>query len=286
MGRKWLLLSFACATVAAAATVAGAASARPTADADRNYREVRRSGRITAELTYAQRTEPFYGFVGQRLVVTRAGARALDVRLTPERSRWPVRAGRALSLVDLDGAEPEVLVSVFTGGANCCFALYVYRHAGGRYRGSFFNSGNAGLTVADLDRDGRREIRSADGRFHYLFSSGAESFYPIRIYRFRSGRLVTVTREFRYHVRQAEIRSWRVAGDLDRQGLNPHTALAAWAANKYLLGEGAEVWPTLQELVDDGDIEAEVEAGGGPYLAALRRKLREFGYLALPQATG
>ena len=78
------------------------------------------------------------------------------MRLTPESSRWPAPRGGALSLRDLDGGEPEVLVGIFTGGANCCYGLYVFRHADGRYRGSFFNAGKGGLVVANLDRRGRR----------------------------------------------------------------------------------------------------------------------------------
>lgn len=265
------------------AAFSSATAARAVETADREYREVRRSGLLAAEFTYVKRTSPSYGFLDQRLVVQRAGRRALDVRLTPENARWPLRPGRSLALRDLDGGEPEVVVSVYTGGANCCFAMYVFRYAGARYRGSFFGSGNGGLRVADLDRDGRSEIRSADGRFHYLFSSGADSLHPIRIFRFQQGRLVAVTRRFPYHVRQAEKRAWTIARTLAREGRNPHTALAAWAANKYLLGEGSEVWPRLQRLINENVIQSEVEANGAPFLTALRRKLREFGYLRLPQ---
>jgi hypothetical protein len=126
-------------------------------------------------------------------------------------------------------------------------------------------------------------VRSADGRFHYLFSSGADSFYPIRIYRFKAGRLVTVTRSFPYQIRQAEFRSWRLARQVWRSDRNPHTVLAPWAANKYLLGEGPDVWPTIKRLIDRGRIDSHVEGSGPPYRRALRKALRELGYLALPQ---
>jgi hypothetical protein len=246
----------------------------------RTYTETRRAGSIEAVFSY--RSKSPFGYEGQRLLVRRAGRTSLDVQLPPDRS-WPDRPGRSLALVDLDGGEPEVLVSLFTGGANCCFAWRVYRFTGGRYRGSLFNSGHAGLRLANLDRRGTPEIRSADGRFHYLFSSGADSFYPLRIYRFKAGHLMTVTRQFPYHLRQAEIRSWRLAARSWNSDRNPHTVLAAWAANKYLLGEGADVWPRIQRLIDEGTIESHVEGNGPPYPRALRAALRRFGYLALPQ---
>jgi hypothetical protein len=271
---KWLLTAggFAFAGLVLS-PLALAAAARP-------YTETRHAGRTEAIFSY--RSKLPFGYEGQQLHVRRAGRTVLDVRLPPE-SSWPARPGRSLALVDFDGGEPEVLLSLFTGGANCCFTWRVYRFTGGRYRGSLFNSGNPGFRLANLDHRGTPEIRSGDGRFHYLFSSGAESFYPLRIYRFKAGHLVTVTRQFPYHVRQAEIRSWRLAAKYWNSGLNTHTVLAAWAANKYLLGEGADVWPRIQRLIDDGTIESHVEANGPPYLSALRAALRRFGYLALPQ---
>jgi hypothetical protein len=266
----------------AALVAVSLASAAVPAAAERSYSETRHAGRIGATFSYSEK-QPF-GFERQHLLVERGGRRLLDVFLTPEDRNWPDRPGRSLQLTDLDGGEPEVIVNLFTGGANCCYALRVFRYTAGGYRGSLFDSGNGGLTVMNIDHKGVPEIRSADSRFRYLFSSGADSIYPIRIFRFKAGKLVAVTRQFRYQMRQAEIRSWNIARELwnDPQR-NPHTALAAWAANKYLLGEGAGVWPRLQELIDKGTINADVEANGGPFPAALRKALREFGYLALPQ---
>ncbi len=115
-------------------------------------------------------------------------------------------------------------------------------------------------------------------------SPGIESVTPVRIYRFRAGRLVAVTREFDALVRESERETWRIARKLWQMGGNPHTALAAWAATKYLLGEGSEVWPRLQRLIGARTIEPNLERNGPPYLRSVRSALREFGYLSLPQA--
>ncbi len=194
-----------------------------------------------------------------------------------------MRPGHSLELRDLDGGDWEVLVNVFTGGANCCYGMYVFRYAAGRYRASYFDSGRAGVRVVDLDGDDRLELVSADPRFDYLFSSGAESFLPIQIYRFRDGGLTAVTREFPNRLRQSEREAWAVANRIVRTGGNPQTAFAAWAADKYLLGEGSAVWPRLQALVAAGTLEPKLELGGGTFLVALRRTLGRFGYLALPR---
>jgi hypothetical protein len=160
--------------------------------------------------------------------------------------------------------------------------LYVFRYASGAYRSGYFDSGRAGWRIADLDGDGGLELVSADPRFDYLFSSGVESYLPVRIYRYREGRLSAVTREFPGRIRQSEREAWEVARRNVRAGGNPQTAYAAWAADKYLLGEGEEVWPRLQALVADGTLEPNLELGGGLFLPALRRTLRRFGYLGLP----
>jgi len=247
----------------------------------KTFIEKRSSSGLAATLTYAERAD--FGYRDQRLIVHREGRTALDVRLRPASERWPAPPGGALSLRDLDGGEPEVLVGIFTGGANCCYGLYVFRRAGERYRGSFINAGKGGLVVANLDRRGPPELRGSDERFQYLFSSGIESVTPVRVYRFRAGRLVAVTREFVVLVRDSARETWRIARELWQLGGNPHTALAAWAATKYLLGEGAEVWPKLRQLIQSRTIESKLERNGPPYLLSLRRALQEFGYLSLPQ---
>jgi hypothetical protein len=274
---KVIWLGAALAIALLATVWAGTAAARVA----RGYVETKRAGKIEATFSYREKAD--FGYENQQLTISRAGRVVLDKALRPENAIWPGRVGRSLSLVDLDGGEPEVVLKIFTGGASCCDSLHVYRWAGGRYRGSAFNYGNGGFQIIDIDKEGEPEIRSADGRFHYLFSSGAESYLPIRIYRFKAGRLVTVTREFPYQIRQAEIRSYQVARELWRKGYNPHTALAAWAANKYLLGEGEDVWAEIERLVESGTIESNVENNGPPFLGALRRELRKLGYLALPQ---
>ncbi len=97
--------------VVAGVVLATASVAAEAASSDRAFREVRVQGKIVAELRYVRRSDFLYSYYGQTLRVTRAGRVSLEKRLTPERYRWPYPAGRALTLLDLDGAgEPEVVV--------------------------------------------------------------------------------------------------------------------------------------------------------------------------------
>lgn len=285
MQQRTAWLSAVAGVLVVTATASASAAAAKPRIVERSWREEGKVAGVVARLSYVEHVEPSQAFTGQRLVVSRAGKPALDVRLRPARSRWPSRPGHALELRNLDGGEWEVLVNVFTGGANCCYGLYVFRYDGGRYRGSYFDSGRGGLRSADLDGDGTLELVSADSRFDYLFSSGAESFLPIRIFRFRNGRLVAVTRDFPGRIRASEREAWAVGNRIVRAGGNPQTAFAAWAADKYLLGEGEEVWPRLQGLIAGRKLKPTLDVGNGTYLSALRRTLGRFGYLVLPSSS-
>ena len=174
------------------------------------------------------------------------------------------------------------MVTVFTGGANCCHGMFVFRYVGDRYRGRFFDSGKGGYVFRNLDRRGPFEIVSHDNRFNYLFTSGAESVMPIRIYSYQRERLIARTRRFPYHVRQAERATWRIFQWQRASGGDVRGALAAWSANKYLLGEGEDVWFTLDELASRGELSVPQYAigpTGRAFIRPLRRKLEAFGYL-------
>ena len=50
---------------------------------------------------------------------------------------------------------------------------------------------------------------------------GAESYLPVRIYRYRDGKLAAVTREFPNRLRESEREAWAVANRIVRAGGNP-----------------------------------------------------------------
>ncbi len=102
-------------------------------------------------------------------------------RRAPGRSRsWPGTSTR-------DG-EPEVVVSLYTGGAHCCTisTLYGFQAATGDYRRVRRNWRDAGFRLRDIGRDGSVEFDSRDARFAYAFASYAESFLPLQIFRYRA----------------------------------------------------------------------------------------------------
>lgn len=269
--------------LAAAAVLAVLLLAAPAA-ADTRRTETAASGPVRAELTYVKVTD--FGYRDMRLTVRRQGRAVFSRRIPSCRGCviWPAYQGRrkSVSVRDLDrDGEPEVVVEGYTGGAHCCLVLYAYRWNGRTYAARQLNAASAGYRWADADGNGRPEWISADARFEALFTAYANSVAPIRIFTYRNGVFVVVTRSFPELVRRDERDAWgiyrRNRGSRDVRG-----ALAAWAADKYLLGEGDEVWPTLEEASRSGDIRTDAGRPAGPaFIRDLRRALAEFGYTKL-----
>jgi hypothetical protein len=99
----------------------------------------------------------------------------------------------------LQGSEPGLLFSSFTGGAHCCTSVVAAISEGksvnavplGDYDGE-------GLSFEDLDSDGTYELVSVDQRFLYAFSGYADSNPPIQIFRLNAGKAVDVTRQSQF----------------------------------------------------------------------------------------
>jgi hypothetical protein len=254
------------------------------AGADTRRTETAVRGFMRAELTYVKRSD--FGYRGTSLTIRRRGRVVYSSRVPSCRGCdvWPAYQGRRKSVairdLDRDG-EPEVVVEGYTGGAHCCLVLYAFRWNGRTYGARQLNAASAGYRWADLDGDGRVEWVSADARFEALFTAYANSISPIRIFTYRSGAFVAVTRSFPAVVRRDERDAWgiyrRHRGRRDVRG-----ALAAWAADKYLLGEGEEVWPALEQASRRGEIRTDAGRPAGPaFIRDLRRALTELGYTRL-----
>jgi len=226
---------------------------------------------IAALLSYRQ---PDDMIRGARLEITRHGSVRLSapVAALTDFSR---PAGLVVRDLDADG-EPEVVLGVYTGGAHCCTHSLTYRYEATRrrYALTVHDWGNVGYRIVDLDRNGRPELRSADDRFAYAFTSFAASVFPVQIWHFDQGRLVDVTRYFPAMVAADARAAWRIYRSAGRAHQEVRGALAAWLADEYRLGRAAEGWLRLEGLRR----EHELGPGAGTYLRQLRAFLRKLGY--------
>jgi hypothetical protein len=246
------------ATAAVAALLASAAHAGAA--------EIARSaGETHATLVYRPLQHLGPGddsFADAHVRISRGGEQAfaervpLHPRLAPG---TPVRGQtRTFAVRDLDGdGEPEVILELDSAGAHCCAWTRVYRWdaAAGTYApaGHFWGNASSRPTLADTDADGRPEFASTDDRFAYDFNGYAGSVRPIQIWSYARGVFRDVTREHTHVLRRDAACLWRLYVE-DRRSL-PGSArglLPAWAAELYLLGEGARADRELQNAARRG----------------------------------
>ena len=155
---------------------------------------------------------------------------------------WPGFATGAPTLavrdIEHDGS-PDVMLSLYSGGAHCCYITQVYRYDPGTQTYAVVPAPlrRPARTARD-DLGGASVFLSADDRFAYRFAAFAFSGLPLQIWSFASGRFVDVTRRYPARVAADARRWWKAFRANVRQHLGDG-ALAAWAADEDLLGRGA-----------------------------------------------
>ncbi len=208
-----------------------------------------------------------------------------------------------LKVLDLDGdAEPEVHLGNFSGGAHCCFSSLVYRYQPGATgtQGSYALTthpwGNGAFELEDLDlgQDGGGQVVpewiSRDDRFAYAFAAYAASFYPIQIWRYDEGSFADVSRDYPKQVYSDAYSLWLRYRELRQELPLPEpsqdvtaetegqvylsvirSVLAAYMADKYLLGQEADGWQRLEQFYPWRDRPA--------FITSLKHHLRSTGYI-------
>jgi S-layer homology domain len=184
-----------------------------------------------------------------------------------------------LQTIDLDGdSEPEILLSFFAGPQRCCSYSLIYSYLPRRQEYGLTQQpwGYEDYVLVDLDQDGLPDLKSRDSRFTLRFAESiGDAIAPLQIWNYRQGQLFDVTRLHPTFVKADAVQLWnlyqarqRQSPDLTSPALKP--VLAAYAASKFILGEGA-----------DGFYRTEGGYGGGDraqYLQDLRTFLRGTGY--------
>jgi hypothetical protein len=247
--------------------------------------ETRTSGDVKASVTYSGKNPPFKK---ARLTITQAGLTIFDDNVRMPCKPCGLQAPynrRVMRLRDLDGdSEPEVLLEVFSGGAHCCSYSLVYRFVtfGNRYERIAQPWGNPGYFLRDLNRDGTPEFVTGDDRFAYLFTSYADSAFPIAIYRLGEEGFIDATRKFRREVRRDARRKLRLYRRALRDRRDVRGILAAYQADQYLARRSKQGWRVLRRAARRGQLKSpygdEQGPAGNRYLRVLRRYLRRWGY--------
>src|SRR3954469_4247862 len=240
--------------------------------------ETATSGQVTASLTYDYKTNRYGAgnFSNARVTITRAGVQLVNQTLgracdfcTP----WPASgAQKGVSSVrvrDLNAdGEPEVLIDLFTGGANCCWYSESYRFDvdKNKYIRKVLRPGlSFPYTLKDIDRNGVPEFESLDYRFAYKYGSNADTPRPLRIFNWDRGRLVDVTIGFPklaaadgadYYKAYLH---YRKVKDVNVRGL-----LAAYLADSYNARNGRTAWRRVVAAYRRGEVNRKLEGDAAP----------------------
>ncbi len=252
--------------------------AAPTASAET---ESNAAGSVAATLSWT-RDPSGLGASGVRVVVTRSGVLAYDAPVDPRsgcRDATCAPLDDGLTVRDLDGdGEPEVIADVFTGGAHCCDISRILRWNGARYVVIDHVFGDRSHRIEDLGGDGRSELVTSDDRFAYLYGSYAASVFPVQILALRAGALADVTASYPTIVRRDRAAIYREA----RRSSVARPAWAAWAADRYRLGERAAALRALRRLASQRKLRTDIGSNSiraqRRWVGRLDRDLRRFGY--------
>jgi len=246
-----------------------------------------RKGPTTASVGFTERD---FQFEKLTVKVTSPGRPALDAPI--QRLGCPDCASDrpvAVKIRDLDGGAPEVLIDLYSGGAHCCMFTLILRWdaAARRYRSTLGYWGNYGSRLGDLDGDGLPEFSAFDERFVYEYSAYVFSSAPIRIWSYRGGKFVDVTRKYPALIRKSAATN---LGYYQKGRGTPNadvrSYVAAYVADQYLLGDPAEGRRLLDLALKRGDLGRGTSLLGLPagtaFVAALMRDLRRWGYTRTP----
>lgn len=195
-----------------------------------------------------------YCITEPRLTISREGETVLDQRLPDNEDLCRLLD---LQVQSLDAnEEPEVRLDFFSGGAHCCTwsQIYYYDSATSQYQVIEHFWGNVGYLLRDINGNGLPEFESNDDRFAYRFSSYASSRYPLQIWHYRDGEMVNVTRQFPQRVYDHAYGLWLdYLENRDESDEVVRSILAAYLADKHLIGQGEDGWQRVRQLYRRGD---------------------------------
>lgn len=224
---------------------------------------------ITRQTGGATRTL-FHGTVGNRACGT-----GCLVSLAP--ADPPVR----FAALDSTGS-PDLLVNLYSGGANCCTILDLLRPSaalGGRYvLSASHNFAYAGYRLRKIGP--RRVFITADPTFADAFTDFATSGEPLQILHLQGVRFVNVTAHYRgLLLRDAArwLRAYHHAHGRDNVGL-----IAAWAADEARLGRWRAAHAYLVSQARAGRLHSALSPhadSGMRFIAQLQALLHREGYL-------
>jgi len=259
----------------------------PAAASSQPWKKVtvtRHAGSVTAMMSIKRqsRGQGFYNFRSLRLVV-RVGGKTIVGQGLCGSERCSIGSHHTLTLENVTGGPlKEAVVSLYTGGAHCCFESAVAL-VDGPHRGRVLvhNWGDPGYE--GHWHDGVYDFITADDRFAYAFTSFAASGLPMLVLTIDpAGHFADVT-STRLDLVKADAKQWWKAYLAERGKPDGEVrgVLAAWCADEYRLGEKPTCITELANALKKGWLHGpggDIWPQSAKYVAALQRSLAKWGY--------
>lgn len=160
------------------------------------------------------------------------------------------------TLPDVTGDDrDELVVHDYTGGAHCCNATRIFSFDAEPPRPLLsLATGHCEVELADLDGDGRAEVRTCDDRFAYAFCSFADSPKPPVVLAFDAGTgsFELATRRFARQVNEPSVHALRAEADAADPRPEVRRCMALWPVIDRLYTEGEDRALALLEETYDG----------------------------------
>lgn len=197
----------------------------------------------------------------------------VDKELLPAAARESVFSAPKLIATDLDDdGEGEVLVDVFTAGADCCRRTAVYRRSGDGYAVQVLRWADTGYRLADVTGQSSPEFLASDSRFPRAWDSDARG--PLRIFALRGGKVRDISPRVRKQLlrdARSHLRAWR---SIRRKGGDARPVVAAYIADLVRIDEFAAARAALRNASDNDELRTSRQA----FARSLDRKLQAWGY--------
>lgn len=266
------------------AVLGGLLTVAPAASA---VTETASTGDVTARLTYTK--AKFNQAKDVRLTVVRAGVTVLDRAAVAKgcdfcEGAMPIGGlggdeVNSLTVRAIDGgAEPTVIVDLFTGGAHCCTvsALYRYDAATSRYQRLLRFWGNSGYTLKDIDGRGPVEFLTDDDSFAYRFCAYVCSVRPLRILRLGRAGFTDSSKAFPARLEADAASIYKLYVSVRKHKSDRFAVkgvIPAYCADVIRLGQMAKCTALLDKALRRGELN---DRGFGPTGEAYIRDVRGF----------
>ena len=192
----------------------------------------------------------------------------------------------SVHVIDLEhDGQPDVILSLYSGGAHCCTVFQIYSFDPGTmtYGLTERNFGDPLVRILDIAHNGRYELVTADDSFAYEFAPFAGSGLPIEILTYSGHKFTNVTRHYPKLVTKDAalyLKGFKLTVEDHYQGGTG--LIAAWAADEDLLGHVKAVRTYLNQQAAAGHLNSgsnQEWPSGKKFVAKLQKFLRKHGYL-------